>query len=223
MQRSLKQINLLKKIPLFSCLDEPELRVLIEASIQRSFPKKAILFNEGDATDSLYIIRSGRVKASIVDDKGKEVILSMFGPGDYFGEIALIDGKERSAAIMTREPVTVLIISRKNFRNLLSSNPDLSLGLLKGLVGRLRDSNKLIEDLALKDVYGRVARLFTHLAKPDGEKFVVEEKLTHQEISNMIGSSREMVSRLMKDMINGGYISVYKKRITINHTLPYTW
>ncbi len=223
MQPLSKQINLLKKIPLFSCLDEPELNVLIGAANLRTFPKNAILFNEGDSTDSLYIIHGGKVKVSIIDEQGKEMILSIFGPGDYFGEIALIDGKERSATIMTRETVKVLIISRKNFKNILSSNPDLSLGLLKGLVGRLRESNKMIESLAFMDVYGRIARLFMHLAKPDGEKSVIDDKLTHKDISSMIGSSREMVSRIMKELINGGFISVHKKRITINQALPYAW
>ncbi len=223
MQSVSKQINLLKKIPLFSCLDEPELNVLVGAAKLKTFPNKSILFNEGDSTDSLYIIHGGKVKVSIIDEQGKEVILSIFGPGDYFGEIALIDGKERSATIMTRETVKVMIISRKNFKNVLASNPELSLGLLKGLVGRLRESNKLIESLAFMDVYGRIARLLTHLAEPDGEKSVIEDKLTHQDISSMIGSSREMVSRIMKELINGGYISVRKKRITIHQSLPYAW
>lgn len=218
-----KEISLLRKIPLFSCLDDPELNVLIGAAHLKTYPKNSVLFNEGDSTDSLYIIHGGKVKASIIDDQGKEVILTIFGPGDYFGEIALIDGKERSATIMTREAVKVLIISRRNFRKVLASNPNLSLGLLKGLVGRLRESNKLIESLAFMDVYGRIARLFMNLARPDGEKSVIDDKLTHKDISSMIGSSREMVSRIMKELIDGGYISVRKKRITIKKSLPYAW
>jgi CRP/FNR family cyclic AMP-dependent transcriptional regulator len=219
----LKITDILKNIPIFSSLNENELHQLTEAAIKKIFPKNTVLISEGDETDSLYIICSGKVKAIINDENGREVILSIFGPGEYFGEIAFIDGEQRSATIITREPTEVLIISSGVFRNILSSNPNIAFNLLVGAVKRLREANKQIESLALMDVYGRVARLLAHYAKPKGEKLFIDEKLTHQEIANMTGSSREMVSRIFKDLVAGGYISVENRQITINKPLPYSW
>lgn len=213
----------MKNIPIFSCLHDDELYELTNVAVKKAFPKNTILISEGDKTDSLYVIYSGKVKAIITDENGKEVILSIFGPGEYFGELAFIDGEQRSATIITREPTEVLIISRDGLRDILSSNPNLAFNLLVGVVKRLREATKQIEGLALMDVYGRVARLLVHLAKAEGEKHVIEEKLTHQEIANMTGSSREMVSRIFKDLIAGGYITVENKQITINKHLPYSW
>jgi len=215
--------NILKNIPIFSCLDEDELFELTRVANKKVFPRNSLLINEGDKTDSLYIIISGKVKAVITDENGKEVILSIFGPGEYFGELAFIDGEDRSASIITREPTEVLIISREGIRDILASNPNLAFNLLIGVVTRLREANKQIESLALMDVYGRVARLLVHLAKPIGKKLCIEEKLTHQEIANMTGSSREMVSRIFKDLVYGGYIIVKNKQITLNKQLPYSW
>ncbi|RPJ14823.1 MAG: Crp/Fnr family transcriptional regulator, partial [Desulfobacteraceae bacterium] len=204
----MKITQILKNIPIFSSLNEIELNQMAEAAIRKTFSKNTVLINEGDETDSLYIICSGKVKAIINDEHGKEVILSIFGPGEYFGEIAFIDGERRSATIITREPTEVLIISSGVFRNILSSNPNIAFNLLVGAVKRLREANKQIESLALMDVYGRVARLLVHYAKPKGDKLFIDEKLTHQEIANMTGSSREMVSRIFKDLMTGEYISI---------------
>lgn len=219
----MKLTEILKNIPIFSSLNDDELSELALAAVKKTFLKNTVLLNEGDETDSLYIIFSGKVKAIINDEHGKEVILSIFGPGEYFGEIAFIDGERRSATIITREMTEVLIISSGVFRDILSSSPNLAFNLLIGVVKRLREATKQIESLALMDVYGRVARLLVNYAKPKGEKLFIEEKLTHQEIANMTGSSREMVSRIFKDLLNGEYISIDNKHITINKTLPYSW
>jgi CRP/FNR family cyclic AMP-dependent transcriptional regulator len=216
-------IEIFRKIPVFSCLDDHELDALVRVAIKKTFPKNTILINEGDQTDSLYVIYSGKVKAAIIDEQGKEVILSIFGPGEYFGEMAFIDGEVRSASIVTRQPTQVMIIHRDDFRHTLSSNPDIAFNLLKGVVRRLREATKQIESLALMDVYGRVARLLVHFAKPVDGTLTITEKLTHQEIANMTGSSREMVSRVLKELMVGDYISVEKKTITLNKELPYSW
>lgn len=168
------------------------------------------------------MICEGRVKVTIDDDEGKEIILSMFGPGEYFGEMALLDDEPRSAGVTTKEATQLLIISKKDFMDIFSSNT-IAFNLLKDLVKRLREANKKIESLALLDVYGRVARVLNQFAKPQDEKMVIEEKLTHQEIANMIGSSREMVSLILKELSNGEYITIDKKQITINKKLPYSW
>jgi CRP/FNR family cyclic AMP-dependent transcriptional regulator len=137
--------------------------------------------------------------------------------------MALMDGEPRSAYVVTRETTNVLIISRGDFRNVLSSNSNIAFNIIKGLLKRLREANKKIESLALNDVYGRIARLFVNLAKPVDQKLVIKEKLTHQDIANMVGSSREMVSRILKELSIGDYITIDKKNITINKKLPYSW
>ena len=213
---------MLKDIPLFEGLSDHELEELSNAAIKRKFPPNTILCSEGDKTDSLHIICSGKVKVSITDNDGREIILALLGPGEYFGEMSLIDNEPRSATVTTKELCETLSISREHFMKIFSSNP-IAFNLLKGLLQRLRDANKKIESLALLDVYGRVAKLLNQFAKPQGDKLVIENKLTHQEIANMIGSSREMVTIILKELSTGEYITIDKKIITINRKLPYSW
>lgn len=214
---------MLRDIPLFSELNEQELSDLDLLAVRKMYPKNTVLFTEGDPADSLYVICSGKIKVTVSDEEGREVILSLLGAGEYFGEMALLDSEPRSACVITKEPTTVLIFSKNDFMNIFSKKPIAS-HLLKGFSKRLRDANKKIEDLALLDVYGRIARLLCQMADigEDGKR-VVSERLTHQEISNMIGASREMVSIIMKELSNGGYISVENKIITIEKDLPYSW
>lgn len=214
---------MLENIPVFSCLSEKEIKDLETEAVKKSFPRNTVLFSEGDETDSLYVITEGKVKAVITDENGREIVLSIFGSGEYFGEMAFIDEEQRSATIVTREPVQALIISRDVIKRVLVTNPDFAFNLLKGTVARLRQANRQIEGLALKDVYGRIARLFAQYATTEEGETVLAERFTHQEIANMIGSSREMVSRILKELVVGDYISVDKKQITLKRALPYAW
>ena len=211
-----------KNIPLFSCLIDSELTAIEKVAVKKTFPKNTILLSEGDSTDALYVICEGKVKVTIDDNEGKELILSILGTGEYFGEMALLDDEPRSASVTTKETTQLLIISKNDFMGFFSSNP-IALNLLKDLIKRLREANKKIESLGLLDVYGRVSRILNQFAKSQEGKMVIEEKLTHQEIANMIGSSREMVSIILKELSNGGYITIDKKLITINKKLPYSW
>jgi len=213
---------MLKNIPLFSCLTDSELTAIEKVAVKKTFPKNTILLSEGDSTDALYVICEGKVKVTIDDNEGKELILSILGTGEYFGEMSLLDDEPRSASVTTKETTQLLIISKNDFMGFFSSNP-IALNLLKDLIKRLREANKKIESLGLLDVYGRVARILNQFAKSQEGKMVIEEKLTHQEIANMIGSSREMVSIILKELSNGGYITIDKKLITINKKLPYSW
>ena len=213
---------MLKNIPLFSCLTDSELTAIEKVAVKKTFPKNTILLSEGDSTDALYVICEGKVKVTIDDNEGKELILSILGTGEYFGEMALLDDEPRSASVTTKETTQLLIISKNDFMDFFSSNP-IALNLLKDLIKRLREANKKIESLGLLDVYGRVARILNQFAKSQAGKMVIEEKLTHQEIANMIGSSREMVSLILKELSNGEYITIDKKLITINKKLPYSW
>jgi CRP/FNR family cyclic AMP-dependent transcriptional regulator len=213
---------MLRNIPLFSSLTDSELTAIEKVAVKKTFPKNTILLSEGDSTDALYVICEGKVKVTIDDNEGKELILSILGTGEYFGEMALLDDEPRSASVTTKETTQLLIISKNDFMGFFSSNP-IALNLLKDLIKRLREANKKIESLGLLDVYGRVARILNQFAKSQEGKMVIEEKLTHQEIANMIGSSREMVSLILKELSNGGYITIDKKLITINKKLPYSW
>jgi len=211
----------LQQVPLFSGLSESELDEIIAITTKRSYPKNNVIINEGDDTDSLYLIISGKVKVVLSDEDGKEITISILEPNEYFGELALIDNEPRSARVVTTEQCQFCMISQTDFNRVLDNNPSLVRNLLKGLSTRLREANKNIESLALMDVYGRVAGTLLKFAKPEenGTK-VIREKLTQKEIASMVGASREMVSRIFKDLTIGGYITVESGVITINDKLP---
>ncbi len=211
---------MLKDIPIFSCLDDQAITELERVAVRRHFPKNAVLFSKGDESDSIYIVDFGKVKAVIHDEEGREIILNSFGPRDYFGEVALLDGEPRSATMITKDPTQVLIIYKRDFQKILLSNTEMVFNLLRELLKKLRDATDKIENLAFKNVYGRIVNLLLQLAKQKDDYWVIDERLTHQEIANMVGSSREMVSKIMKELVIGGYITSEKKRISIRKKLP---
>jgi len=211
---------MLREIPLFSRLDDKALGDLEKAAIKRAYSKNTILISKGDKSDQLFVVLKGKLKVAITDASGKEIIMSFLGAGDYFGEMAMIDGESRSATIRTTQASEVLTISRDDFHRTLLSSPDLMFELLKVLARKVRIATDKLESLAFEDVYGRLVKLLIQLARPHDGVWIVEESLTHQEIANMIGSSREMVTRILKALTSGSYISVDRKRITINKKLP---
>lgn len=209
-----------KKTTLFACLSDHELDHLMKIMKKRVYPKNKVILNEGDLSDGIYIIVRGKVKAVVNHENGKEVILNIHGPGEYFGEIGLIDGGPRSATIITKESTVLMMIMRRDFKPVLASHPDIYLRLLKGLTERMRYATHNIENMAFLDVQGRVVKVLTRLARNVNQTFVVYERLTHQEIANMVGSSREMVSRVLKELEITGYISVDHKQITLQKQMP---
>lgn len=211
---------MLREIPLFSRLDDKALGNLEKAAIRRAYPKNTILISKGDKSDQLFVVLKGKLKVSITDASGKEIIMSLLGAGDYFGEMAMIDGESRSATIVTTQASEVMTISRDDFHRTLMSSPELMFELLKVLARKVRIATDKLESLAFEDVYGRLVKLLIQLAKPHEDVWIVEDSLTHQEIANMIGSSREMVTRILKALTSGGYISIDRKRITIKRKLP---
>jgi len=173
----------------------------------------------GDPTDSLYIVLSGRLKVMMSDSEGKEVILAILGPGEFFGEMGLIDDEPRSATVISIEPCELLSIAKRDFKKYMAENFDMTMAVMRGLVKRLREADRKIGSLALLDVYGRVARLLLDMAENvDGEK-VVTKRLPKQDIAKMIGASREMVSRVMKDLQTGGYIEMRGSTIVLRDTI----
>jgi CRP/FNR family cyclic AMP-dependent transcriptional regulator len=214
---------MLQNIPLFSVLGTEELDAIERLAVTRNYPKNSVIINEGDHTDSLYVILSGKVKIFLTDDQQKEVIVAIQRAGDYFGELALLDEAPRSASVMTMEPCTLLMIARSAFERHLANEPKIAISLMRGLAERLRATTENVKSLALMDVYGRIARTLLQLAKEEEGHQVIDERLTHQELANIVGASREMVSRIMKDLSRGGYIKIEGKRIVIKEKLPPGW
>jgi CRP/FNR family cyclic AMP-dependent transcriptional regulator len=203
-------------------LSESLLTAVGARAVVRKVPKNSVLIDEGDRSDSLYLIRSGRVKVFVADEHGRELVLSILGPEEYFGEIAL-DGGPRSAAAVTIEPCTLLVIPGADVKRLLAADPQFALSLLFKLTHRVRELTDRVKALALQDVYGRLARLIDELATEKNGKTVIEERLTQRDIAERIGSSREMVSRLLKDLVGGGYIAIEKNRMVVQRKLPLEW
>lgn len=203
-------------------LTEAELRALSGQGAVKSFQKHTVIVSEGDETDSLYVILSGRVRVFVADESGKEVVLGTQEAGEYFGEMVL-DGGPRSASVMTLEPSRFLVIPKRKVRDFLRSQPDFAIRLIDKLIHRSRSLTASVKNLALMDVYGRVARLLLDLAENDRGKLVIREKLTQQDIASRVGASREMVSKILKDLASGGYLSITHKRITIQKTPPQHW
>jgi CRP/FNR family cyclic AMP-dependent transcriptional regulator len=199
---------LLKNVPLFSVLPEHQLGLLTSVVTRRTFPRGTTVMAAGDATDSLYVVISGRLKVLMSDDEGREVILSMLGANEYFGEMGLIDDSPRSASVITLEQCELLVLSKRDFKKCLSENFEMAMTVMRGLVKRLREADKKIGSLALMDVYGRVARLLLEMSDTVDGQHVVTRKVAKQDIAKMIGASREMVSRVMKDLQVGGFIDV---------------
>jgi len=209
----------LKAVPLFASFPDDQLRLLTPVITRRSLPRSTTVMASGDPTDSLYIVLSGRLKVMMSDAEGKEVILSILGPGEFFGEMGLIDDEPRSATVVTIEPCELLSIAKRDFKKSLAENFDMNMAVMRGLVRRLREADRKIGSLALLDVYGRVARLLLDMAENvDGEK-VVTKRLPKQDIAKMIGASREMVSRVMKDLQTGGYIEMRGSTIVLRDTI----
>jgi CRP/FNR family cyclic AMP-dependent transcriptional regulator len=209
----------LRTVPLFGTFPEEQLRMLATLVSRRSATRGSIIMAAGDPTDSLYIILSGRLKVMMSDADGKEVILSILGPGEFFGEMGLIDDAPRSASVVAIEPCELLVITRRDFKKSMAENTDMAMAVMRGLVRRLREADRKIGSLALLDVYGRVARLLLDMAETvDGQKMVTK-RLPKQDIAKMIGASREMVSRVMKDLQTGGYIEMRGSSILLRDTI----
>jgi CRP/FNR family cyclic AMP-dependent transcriptional regulator len=213
----------LKSIPVFENLTDSERELIVSAQMLRKFQKNVVVLHEGDQSNALYIIDSGQVKVSRINEEGKEVVLCILSEGDHFGEMSLIDDEPRSASIITKTTCQFSLIRKQDFEQVLDANPQLALTMLRSLCQRLRAADRNIESLALMDVYGRIARLLLDSAVEQDGKQVVPGKLTHKEIAQMVGSSREMVSRIFKDLTDGSYITKLPDGIAINTTLPARW
>lgn len=203
-------------------LSQEDVKDLLVHAVMRTFPRNAIIINEGDDTNSVYFIASGSVKVFLSDDEGNEVVIANMGVGEYFGEMALEPGS-RSASVMAMEPVRLAVVPMDDFRAFLRSHPDFIFSLLGKLIRRTRVLNRNLKSMALLDVYGRLVQLLNDLAETIDGELVIAAPLTQQELANRIGCSREMVSKIMKDLAAGAYLDISRKRIVIKRRLPTSW
>lgn len=201
---------------------DPVVRQLAALGRMQRFPRNAVIIAEGDLSDTLYVILSGRVKVFVSDKDGDEMVLGTCSQGEYIGELAL-DGQPRSASVVTLEAAVCSIISRAVLRDEIAGNTEFAMQLIATLIARTRIATDNIKHLALLDVYGRVAHLLLNLADKRDGVLVVRERLSQQEIADRVGASRDMVSRILKDLVTGGYISMDHKVITIYKTPPSRW
>jgi CRP/FNR family transcriptional regulator, cyclic AMP receptor protein len=211
--------ELLRTVPIFSELAEPDLASLGRLTSRRHCPKDTVVFFENEEGDTFFIIVEGRIKVTILGDDGREVILSVLGRGDFFGEMALLDNEPRSATAIAVEDTELLSLHRNDFQSVLSDNRSITSALIKILTARLRKANHQISTLALLDVYGRVARVIVDTAREEGKRLkdgrIAFRRATHQEIANRIGTTRETVTRMLKDLERQGLIHIDGKEVVV--------
>jgi CRP/FNR family transcriptional regulator, cyclic AMP receptor protein len=211
---------MLQKVSLFANLDDHEIAELESLGQERSVAKNSIVINEGDDTDCLYIVLKGKAHALRSDESGRQFIVNRFGLYDYFGEMSFFDRNTRCATVITREKCTLMVLPRNAFFEFAARHPQIYQNLIKALLEKLRKATQQIEELAFLDVYGRLARFLIENQNAEG---VIEEKLTQQELADMVGSSRETVNRIFNELVGGGFIVKEKGRIVVNKKLPYSF
>jgi CRP/FNR family transcriptional regulator, cyclic AMP receptor protein len=202
----LSNLDLIRRVPLFSMLTTDQAQVIADGVIKRRFRRGEIIVEQGRKSDALFILLSGRARVITSDSRGREVILAVLEPGDYLGEMSLIDNEPHSATVRAEVQTDVLVLGRSEFAACLPENSSLSYAILRGLVSRLRNADRQIESLALLDVYGRVARALLDMAQDEGGERVIRQKVSRQDLAKVVGASREMVSRVMKDLEERGLI-----------------
>ncbi len=211
--------ELLRTVPLFSELSEEDIAALGRLATRRRYPKDTVVFFENEEGDFFFMILEGRIKVTILGDDGREIILSVLGPGDFFGEMALLDNEPRSATAIAVEDSELLSLNRTDFQGVIADNRSIMGALIKILTTRLRRANHQISTLALLDVYGRVARVILDMAREEGRRLkdgrIAFRRPTHQEIANRIGTTRETVTRMLKDLERQALVRIEGREIVL--------
>jgi CRP-like cAMP-binding protein len=205
----------LRKIPLFAGVGEDDLDEVASHLIERRFPKGATIVEEGTPGDYMYVIREGRVKVTKLSDDGREKILQMLGEGAFFGEMALLDQAPRSATVKTLSPVRLLALSRVDFLSVLRRSPDLSMAVIQELTRRLRETDEQASSLSFQRVKDRTRGLLRRSSLPSEDGRRITQPLTHQQIADMIGTSRETVTRVVKELKQDGWLEQQGKRYLV--------
>ena len=202
----LSSLDLIRRVPLFSMLTNDQAQTIADSVVKRRFRRGEIIVEHGRKSNALYILHNGRARVLTADSRGREVILAALHPGDYVGEMSLIDDAPHSATVRAEVQTDMLVLGRAEFARCLPEVSSLAYAILHGLVQRLRAADRQIESLALLDVYGRVARARLEMADDDGETKLIRGKVSRQDLAKVVGASREMVSRVMKDLEERGMI-----------------
>ena len=202
----LSNLDLIRRVPLFSLLTTAQAESIAESVVKRRFRRGEIIVERGRKSNALYILLTGRARVVASDARGREVILAVLQPGDYIGEMSLIDNEPHSATVRAEVQTDMLVLGRLEFARCLPESSSLSYGILRGLVARLRNADRQIESLALLDVYGRVARTLLDMAEDEKGIKIIRGKVSRQDMAKVVGASREMVSRVMKDLEERGMI-----------------
>lgn len=201
----------------------PALARLAARGIVRSYRKNTVVLNEGEPGDSLFVLLEGQVKVFATDENGREITYGTILAGDYFGEMSL-DGGPRSASVMTLDASLCSLVSRAAVQQHLADEPEFALSLVSQVIRRARSATETARQMALLDVYGRVIHTLEGEHGPASLQAPIElSQITHQQIASRVGASREMVSRLLKDLEKGGYVELGIKRITLKKKLPARW
>jgi CRP/FNR family transcriptional regulator, cyclic AMP receptor protein len=207
MTTMVSNLELIRRVPLFSMLTAGQATSVADAVVKRRFKRGEAIVEQGKKSNALSIILTGRARVVTTDSRGREVILATMHPGDYVGEMSLIDDEPHSATVSAEIQTDVLLLGRQEFASCLPENSSMTYAVLKGLVQRLRHADRKIESLALMDVYGRVAHALLESAAEDSAgNTVIRDKVSRQDLAKMVGASREMVSRVMKDLEERGFI-----------------
>jgi CRP/FNR family transcriptional regulator, cyclic AMP receptor protein len=202
----LSNLDLIRRVPLFSMLTNDQAQSIADSVVKRRFRRGEIVVEQNKKSNALFILLTGRARVLTSDTRGREVILAVLQPGDYVGEMSLIDNEPHSATVRAEVQTDILILGRAEFARCLPENSSLSYAIMRGLVQRLRSADRQIESLALLDVYGRVARTLLQMAEDvDGER-IIRNKVSRQDLAKIVGASREMVSRVMKDLEERGMV-----------------
>ena len=216
MSTMLSNLDLLRRVPLFSLLTVAQAEVISGAVVKKRFKRGEALVEQGQKSNALFILLTGRARVLTTDSRGREVILANLAQGDYLGEMSIIDNEPHSATVRAEVQTDVLMLGRTEFARCLTENASMSLVVMRGLVKRLRHADRKIESLALLDVYGRVAHALLDFAVTDAQgQRIIREKISRQDLAKMVGASREMVSRVMKDLEERGFIEVLPTGATV--------
>ena len=209
----------LRQVTLFDCLGDPEIEALAALTFSRTFDKGQLIILAEETGDTLFIIRGGQVKVSLIHEDGKEFILSLLGQGEVFGELSLLDDRPRSANVTAMVETELLMLRRSDFLDLVGRVPQIAVSLLEELASRLRRTDDQVEGLALLDVHHRVAKTLLRMAEDGGhtspEGILVRRRPTHQQLANMSGTTRETVTRALKQLQDEGYIRISGRQILI--------
>lgn len=205
----LNNLDLIRRVSLFSMLTPEQAEALAASVSKKRFKRGDVLVEQGRKTDALFIVLTGRIRVLMTDNKGREVILATLKSGDYVGEMSLIDNEPHSATVVADQQVDVLVLGRDSFLRCLGENMEMAHSVMRVLVQRLRKASENISSLALVGVYGRVAKVLLDSAVPDVDgTLLIRDKVTRQDLAKMVGASREMVSRVMKDFEEQGFIQL---------------